>query len=219
MWRNSSTYRITEEEILGKTAGEGCQGLFFSCVKYGAVRESCIYWSGRGASVTARSVRPARLIGRATVIQGGNSPMRYNCYEPDPCGCPGCPGECGSVCCIPGPVGPRGPRGLPGPVGPMGMPGVPGPRGPMGPAGAMGPMGPAGPMGAEGAPGPAGPAGPAGAAGVPGPTGPPGPAGPTGPAAEFTPAAAVPDASSTVDIVTAFNALLANLRAAGLLEI
>lgn len=68
MWRNSSTYRITEEEILGKTAGEGCQGLFFSCVKYGAVRESCIYWSGRGASVTARSVRPARLRGRATVI-------------------------------------------------------------------------------------------------------------------------------------------------------
>jgi hypothetical protein len=71
-------------------------------------------------------------------------------------------------------------------------------------------MGPVGPAGAAGA---MGPAGPAGAVGAPGPTG------PTGPAAEFTPAAAVPDASSAVDIVTAFNALLASLRAAGLLEI
>ncbi len=59
-----------------------------------------------------------------------------------------------------------------------------------------------------------GPTGPAGAAGVTGATG---PTGPTGPAGTVTPAAAVTDATGTGDIVTQFNELLANLRAAGLL--
>ena len=44
-----------------------------------------------------------------------------------------------------------------------------------------------------------------------------GPTGPTGPSATITPAAAVTDASSTSDIVTQFNQLLANMRTAGLL--
>ena len=50
-----------------------------------------------------------------------------------------------------------------------------------------------------------------------GPTGPTGPAGPEGPAGVVTPAAAVADATSEADVVTQFNLLLANLRAAGLL--
>ena len=59
-----------------------------------------------------------------------------------------------------------------------------------------------------------------GAVGPTGATGPQGPTGPTGPAgadAVITPAAAVEDAVATT-IVDQFNALLANLRAAGLLE-
>ena len=51
-----------------------------------------------------------------------------------------------------------------------------------------------------------------------GPVGPVGPTGPTGPEATVTPAAAVADATDTTDVVTQFNELLANLRAAGLLE-
>ena len=47
----------------------------------------------------------------------------------------------------------------------------------------------------------------------------PGPTGPAGPAGTVTPAAAVADATSEADVVTQFNLLLANLRAAGLLAI
>jgi hypothetical protein len=46
-----------------------------------------------------------------------------------------------------------------------------------------------------------------------------GPAGPTGPAGVVTPAAPVADAENVSDIVTQFNALLANLRLAGLLTV
>ena len=90
------------------------------------------------------------------------------------------------------------------------MPGV------MGPAGEAGPTGPAG---ATGPTGPAGATGPTGSAGATGPTGPAGadgPIGPTGPAP--TPAAAVADATGTEDAVTQLNTLLANLRAAGILQ-
>ena len=45
-----------------------------------------------------------------------------------------------------------------------------------------------------------------------------GPTGPTGPAGTVTPAAAVTDATNTTDVVTQFNQLLANMRAAGLLS-
>ena len=60
----------------------------------------------------------------------------------------------------------------------------------------------------------AGPIGPTGAAGPAGPTG---ATGATGPAGTVAPAAAVADATGQTDIVTQFNQLLANLRAAGLL--
>lgn len=85
------------------------------------------------------------------------------------------------------------------------------PTGPTGPAGAAGATGPTGPAGAAGA---AGPTGPAGAVGATGPTGPAGPTGPSGPA--VTPAAAVANATQNT-LLTQFNQLLANLRAAGLL--
>ena len=86
--------------------------------------------------------------------------------------------------------------------------------GPQGPAGRMGPTGPAGPAGAAGAIGPTGPAGPTGAAGAIGPTGPAGPAG------VVTPGAAVADLAGSADladVIGTVNALLASLRAAGLL--
>ena len=60
-----------------------------------------------------------------------------------------------------------------------------------------------------------GPTGPTGATGA---TGPAGAAGATGPAGTVTPAAAVGNATTVDDIVEDFNALLANLRDAGLLE-
>lgn len=85
--------------------------------------------------------------------------------------------------------------------------GATGPRGATGPAGANGPTGPAGATG---------PTGPAGATGPTGPVGADGPIGPTGPAP--TPAAAVADATGTEDAVTQLNTLLANLRAAGILQ-
>ena len=74
-----------------------------------------------------------------------------------------------------------------------------------------GATGPTGPTGAAGA---MGPTGPTGAAGATGPTGPAGPTGPSGPA--VTPAAAVANATQNT-LLTQFNQLLANLRAAGLL--
>lgn len=53
--------------------------------------------------------------------------------------------------------------------------------------------------------------------GADGAQGPTGPTGPTGPAGTVTAAAAVADATGAEDVVTQFNSLLANLRAAGLL--
>ncbi|MBQ1264134.1 MAG: hypothetical protein IIY04_01795 [Oscillospiraceae bacterium] len=55
---------------------------------------------------------------------------------------------------------------------------------------------------------------------IPGPAGPAGPEGPQGPAGEVIPAAAVADLAATAelaDVITTVNALLASLRAAGLL--
>ena len=66
-------------------------------------------------------------------------------------------------------------------------------------------------------PGPTGPTGPQGIPGPDGATGPTGPAGPTGPSGPaVTPAAAVANATQNT-LLTQFNQLLANLRAAGLL--
>lgn len=174
--------------------------------------------------------------------------MNHYCCDHDPCqGC-GSGSDCcipGPM----GPMGPRGPRGLPGPMGPQGLPGLPGSTGPTGPtgaagaAGARGAQGPQGPQGIQGIQGPAGPTGPAGAQGIQGPqgaagpmgptgpagpqgaagaagtTGPAGPTGPTGPAGTVTPASAVANATGEADIVARFNTLLANMRAAGLLEV
>ena len=89
------------------------------------------------------------------------------------------------------------------------QPGIQGYTGATGPAGTTGVTGPAGAIGATG------PAGPTGATGA---TGPAGAAGATGPAGTVTPAAAVGNATTVDDIVEDFNALLANLRDAGLLE-
>lgn len=138
--------------------------------------------------------------------------------------------RCGCDCSCPG-QGATGPRGVTGPMGPIGPRGCPGVTGPMGPRGCQGAVGPAGPMGPQGEPGmpgvmgPAGEAGPAGATGSTGPTGPAGATGPTGPAGATgptgpapTPAAAVADATGTEDAVTQLNTLLANLRAAGILQ-
>ena len=113
---------------------------------------------------------------------------------------------------LPGATGPTGPEGAAGAEGPTG------PTGPEGAAGAEGPTGPTGPEGAAGAEGPTGPTGPTGPAGTTGSAGAEGPTGPTGPAGVVTPAAAVTDATSTTDIVTQFNQLLANMRTAGLLS-
>lgn len=97
--------------------------------------------------------------------------------------------ECNRGC--PGPTGPTGPRGCPG---------VPGPIGPQGPQGEPGIQGYTGATGATG------------------PTGATGATGATGPAGTVTPATAVGDANNLDDIVEDFNALLANLRDAGILE-
>jgi hypothetical protein len=115
-----------------------------------------------------------------------------------------------------------------GPQGPAGAQGIPGATGPAGPAGAQGLQGPPGEPGLQGIPGPAGAQGEQGLTGPPGPTGPEGPQGiqglpgeqgPQGPPGSslLTPAAPVLDATGPGDIVDRFNALLANMRVAGLL--
>ena len=99
-------------------------------------------------------------------------------------------------CCLVGPTGPQGypgPDGATGPTGPQGIPG---------PAGAVGPTGPVGPAGADGA------------------VGPTGPTGPTGPAGTVTAGPAVADLtadSDLTDVIGTVNALLASLRAAGVI--
>ena len=84
--------------------------------------------------------------------------------------------------------------------------------------GATGAIGPAGVVGATGATGATGPAGADGAVGATGATGPTGPTGPTGADGVVTPAAAVADAPDATSVLDQFNLLLANLRAAGLLQ-
>lgn len=80
----------------------------------------------------------------------------------------------------------------------------------------QGPAGPQGPQGPKGDKGDAGEQGPAGAKGDPGEQGPQGPQGPAGPSKQGV---AVPDVSGSeaADAITTINALLASLRAAGLI--
>ena len=142
-----------------------------------------------------------------------NNNNRCSCDCQGPQGPRGCPGPTGPRGC-PGPVGPMGPQG---PQGEPGLQGYPGPVGPVGATGATGPVGATGATGAagpSGAIGPTGPAGPIGPTGAAGPAGPTGATGATGPAGTVAPAAAVADATGQPDIVTQFNQLLANLRAA-----
>ena len=82
-----------------------------------------------------------------------------------------------------------------------------------GPAGPQGPKGDKGETGDIGPQGPEGPQGPKGDAGEQGPQGPQGPAGPS------KQGVAVPDVSGSeaADAITTINALLASLRAAGLI--
>ena len=82
-----------------------------------------------------------------------------------------------------------------------------GPAGPQGPKGDKGEQGPAGANGAKGDPGPQGPQGEQGEQG---------PQGPAGPSKQGV---AVPDVSGSeaADAITTINALLASLRAAGLI--
>ena len=82
-----------------------------------------------------------------------------------------------------------------------------------GPAGPQGPKGDKGETGDIGPQGPEGPQGPAGAKGDQGEQGPQGPAGPS------KQGVAVPDVSGSeaADAITTINALLASLRAAGLI--
>lgn len=91
-----------------------------------------------------------------------------------------------------GPAGPQGPKGEKGDAGPQGEQGPEGPQGPKGDTGEQGP---------------------AGAKGDPGEQGPQGPAGPS------KQGVAVPDVSGSeaADAITTLNALLASLRAAGLI--
>ena len=86
-------------------------------------------------------------------------------------------------------------------------------QGPAGPQGPKGDKGDAGPQGLQGDPGPQGQEGPQGPKGDPGEQGPQGPAGPS------KQGVAVPDVSGSevADAITTINALLASLRAAGLI--
>ena len=91
-----------------------------------------------------------------------------------------------------------------------------GPQGPKGDKGETGDIGPQGPEGPQGPKGDAGEQGPAGAKGDPGEQGPQGPQGPAGPSKQGV---AVPDVSGSeaANAIETLNALLASLRAAGLI--
>ena len=91
-----------------------------------------------------------------------------------------------------------------------------GPAGPQGPQGEKGEQGPQGPKGDTGEQGPAGAKGDPGEQGPQGPQGEQGPQGPAGPSKQGV---AVPDVSGSeaADAITTINALLASLRAAGLI--
>ena len=83
----------------------------------------------------------------------------------------------------------------------------------------QGPAGPQGPEGPQGPKGDTGEQGPAGAKGDPGDPGPQGEQGPQGPAGPSKQGTAVPDVSGSevTDAIATINALLASLRAAGLI--
>ena len=144
--------------------------------------------------------------------------MAYcNCGNPNPLEPERCciPAPPPMPCCLQGPPGVTGPVGATGPagaVGATGATGAVGATGPTGATGADGAVGATGPTGATGA------TGADGAVGATGPTGATGATGATGPAGTVTPADPIADAQSLEDIVEQFNALLANLRAAGLLR-
>jgi len=148
--------------------------------------------------------------------QGYTTYGPYPGWENDSCGCPYsapgcCPGNpCAQTpCCPPQNIGPTGPTG---PAGPQGIPGPVGPQGPQGIQGVPGPLGPTGPQGVQGIAGAVGPTGPTGATGA---------TGPAGADAVLTPGPAVADLPVTaelIDVITAFNSLLASLRTAGVIE-
>ena len=122
-----------------------------------------------------------------------------------------------------GEAGPQGPQGEVGPAGPQGPQGEVGPAGPQGEQGLQGLQGPkgekgeAGPQGPQGEVGPAGPQGPQGEAGPAGPQGEQGPQGPQGADAVINKLnkvdALTAESASTQDIATAFNNLIADLKA------
>ncbi len=91
-----------------------------------------------------------------------------------------------------------------------------------GPKGETGAQGPAGPQGATGEAGPQGPAGPTGPKGDKGETGAQGPAGPKGADAVINKLnkvdALAADSATTQQIATAFNSLIADLKAKDLMN-
>lgn len=104
----------------------------------------------------------------------------------------------------PGPAGPTGPQGAKGATGPKGDKGDTGPAGPTGPKGDKGDTGTQGPKGEKGDPGQTGPQGPKGADAV---------------INKLNKADALTvESASTQDIATAFNNLIADLKAKGLMN-
>ena len=118
--------------------------------------------------------------------------------------------------------GPKGETGAQGPAGPQGATGEAGPQGPAGPTGPKGETGAQGPAGPQGATGEAGPQGPAGPTGPKGETGAQGPAGPKGADAVINKLnkvdALAADSATTQQIATAFNSLIADLKAKDLMN-
>lgn len=110
-----------------------------------------------------------------------------------------------------------GPQGATGPKGDTGAQGPKGDRGETGPQGPKGEVGPAGPQGPQGEQGLQGPKGEKGEAGPQGPQGEQGPQGPQGADAVINKLnkvdALTAESASTQDIATAFNNLIADLKA------
>ena len=134
-------------------------------------------------------------------------------------------GEISKIELTQGPAGPQGPQGLQGevgpagPQGPQGLQGEVGPAGPQGPQGLQGEVGPAGPQGPQGLQGEVGPAGPQGPQGLQGEVGPAGPKGEKGADAVINKLnkvdALTVESVTTQEIATAFNNLIADLKAKG----
>ena len=120
-----------------------------------------------------------------------------------------------------------GPQGATGPKGDTGAQGPKGDRGETGPQGSKGEVGPAGPQGEQGLQGPkgekgeAGPQGPQGEQGLQGPKGEKGEAGEKGADAvinKLNKVDALAGEADAATIVTAFNNLIADLKAKGLMN-